>query len=567
MWTTWDPVTTCSTLEKDSPQSPADQSSSTWLIHATDIADDDEFDFSLALETFAAQGEPASAAISVPAPLPVICVHSTARQCFQFPDDPDHFNRLLTNGITGLTAIVPISSLFGDESFAAPHLYRAALAVTSLCAPPSLLDDSPWLSMDAIVNKKQALRHYTISIRSLHAAFPATTAAAFLNSSLQDLFVWFLTRLLLANCDLRLGHLAAWRAHLRAAGRILSAFHGRFMEREHGRQLAWAFARMALLVELQDRDMTVTGTQIMNPGVVSDLASMVERSDSARDRLLVLIRRIGNIELKYRYRLHEASKWVAKMQQIDTALAHWQRCLPPSELPVDTAVQDCVTFAVRSGLEGIANPVDVHPLTFPNALDPHFAAVNYAHFLCARMRSRTRYRLDGTKEAPRDTAATVMHICRIAAGLSASACSRAEAFGHGILPAIAGAYYWTSDPSLQNWIWRWLGEYEAMGAREGIWNVQQTRQLMVFLDEETERRRASQGTWEVVCARIQEEDDVLDEDSGVHDRAIRREERMLLEEGDVSHGSSLASGRCAPFNITLHSNSTGGWATHCFAVV
>ncbi|CAK7241928.1 MAG: hypothetical protein STHCBS139747_003401 [Sporothrix thermara] len=512
--------------------------------------------------------------MSVAPSLPVLCVHSTAQQCFQFPEDPKNFHTLLTDGITGLKAIVSVNTLFGDESFAAPYLYRAALAITALCVPAHPTPNANFFDATAVpghpaaiyARKKQAMHHYTRSIQALHATFPETTAAAFCNHPLQDIFVWFLTRLLLANYDLRLGHLAAWRAHLRAASRILSAFHARFMQRETGRQLAWAFARMALLVELQDCDMAVTGTNIMNPGVASDLSSMVEQSERARDRLLVLIRRIGRIELKYRYRLQEAPKWLAKLQQVDCALSRWQTSLPPSELPVDTGIQDSVSFAVRPNLAGKAQRVDIQPLTFPNAADTHAAAVSYAHFLCARMRARTAYRPDGTKDPPRDTEATVLHICRIAAGLSPEICARSEAFGHGILPAIAGAYYWTTNSSMRNWIWQWLGVYEIMGAREGIWNVQQTRRLMVFLDEEAARRRTAQSTWEIVCARIDENEDLVDEDNGVHECAIRREERLMLEDVSSSADGVLVARRCDPFTVTLHSNSACGWSTETLTV-
>ncbi|KAJ9145099.1 C6 zinc finger domain protein [Pleurostoma richardsiae] len=522
----------------------------------------------------------------LPPTISSVSLHPVARQCFQFPDDPEHFHRLLHDGVNGLTAIVPLAGLIADESFSAPYLYRAALAVTALCASPA---KSAPAGQDGLAlahhmtPEKQALRHYTMSVQALHDTFPKTTVSAFRDCSLQDLLAWFLTRLLLANCDLRLGCLAAWRAHLRAAGRILSACHGRFVQSPKGRQLAHAFARMALLVELQNRDLAVTSLRTMNPGVASELSSMIERSESPRDRLLALIRRVSKIELKYRYRPDLWRKWVRKMGEVDAALADWQRRLPPSELPVDTGVQEVVAFpaSTGSGCGGTAGRravVEVRPLTFPNSVDARTAAVNYSHFLCARMRARTRYRGDGSKEAPRDTEATVLHICRIAAGLSAASCAQAEAFGHGMLPAIGGAYYWTSDPSMRSWIWHWLGGYEeaeagAVGGggrgREGIWNVRQTRRLMVFLDEETERRRAAMGgSWDIIAAAIEEDEESMDEDDGVCDRAVRREQRLMLRGCDDREdgSSSLVMSDRVPFRIVLHSRSADGWATDCLTV-
>ena len=482
-----------------------------------------------------------------------------AYQCFQSPRDPEYYQSVLEDKVKGLATILPLKDFVADDRLSAPHLYSAALALSALNFPD---EESHSPSTDeASSPKRHALRHYATALQTLHSIFPDTAAEAFRDVGLDDLLAWLLTRLVLANFDLRWGLLAAWRAHLRAAGRVLSAWHSRIMSSPKGRPLAHAFARMALLVEMQNDQYSVTNLNNMNPGVASDLASMMELSDSPRDRLLVLIQEVSKLELKFRYRPNLNEKWAMKMEMLEKQLLAWQRRLPASELPVDTGLEEPVAFPPDPSYPSTAAPVDMTPLTFPNSSDPYTAAVNYAHFLCARMRTRTRYFDGADRLQPSDTERTVRHICRIAAGLSPAACGQADAFGHGMMPAIVGAYRWTQNTGIRSWIAGWLSGYEAFGPREGIWNVSQARRLLKFIDAELVRRRRLAGNWDIISARV-EEDDALEDDERVWDCAISRG-FGALDFGDREHFSGKEAEKI-PFRIVLHSRSNQGWATdHC----
>ncbi|KAH7139982.1 hypothetical protein B0J13DRAFT_69453 [Dactylonectria estremocensis] len=475
-------------------------------------------------------------------------------QFFCTPQDTDYIQRLRNGGIDGLTTILPIQDLIVDQGVMAPHCWSAAIAVSALT-----FSKQGFVSTQN--SRYHAIQHYRNAVHSVKRTFPQESPGAFQNVSPGDLLGWFLTRLLLANFDLCRGNLSSWRHHLRIAGRIFSSWHQRILVDSRGRQLAHAFARMALLVELQNGDLALTRVQDMNPGVASQLNTMMEQSESSRDRLLALIRNVSKLEIKFRYQPEKHEKWTQKLELIDAKLAEWQQNLPSSELPVDTGVADAVKFPVSLGSS--MPSLEVTPLTFPNSSNPYTCAVNYAHFLCARMRVRTRYLPNGGKINPPETESTVLYTCRIAAGLSPLGCARANAFGHGMMPALVGAYRWSNNPQARHWIISWLKGYEEEGGREGLWNVQQTRRLLSFLDDEARRRKSMSGCWDIIAARIEDEDDSSDKDSMSSDGSAT--DASFPTQGDLDWSFSPCMA-LNPFRVVVHSRSPDGWATDHYVV-
>ncbi|RSL58063.1 hypothetical protein CEP51_014142 [Fusarium floridanum] len=471
---------------------------------------------------------------------------------FLFSQDSEYCQRLFDNQIRGLSAVLPLKDIFNGDYSAAPHVWSAVLAVSALTLS---IESSPGLITPAMATqKKHALRHYANSLRSLRVKHPQNTPEAFSSLPLQELLDWFLCRLLLANFELGRGNLTLWRAHLRATSRVFSAWHKRIRQVPRGRILAQVFARMALLVELQNEELAVTGLKDMNPGVAHELSTMIQVSTSARDRLLGFIREVGQLELKFRCTPSMFAKWTSKLEILDARLTEWQRCLSPLEMPVDSGVDDPVSFPAQVG---DPDPLQVHPLTFPNAVDPTAAAVNYAHFICTRMRARTRYLENGTKIPPANANSMALYICRIAAGLSPNSCAITEAFGHGMMPAVVGAYWWTTDPQLRRWIANWLQGYDKNGQREGIWNVRQARKLMMFLDGEILQRRTRAEHWNVIAARVKEQEESF---STSQNDILEAELEMNNDDEDPGQGN-------LEFRVVVHSQSESGWATNYYTII
>ncbi|KAL2678676.1 hypothetical protein Neosp_009427 [[Neocosmospora] mangrovei] len=300
---------------------------------------------------------------------------------------------------------------------------------------------------------------------------------------------------------------------------------------------------MALLVELQNEELAVTGIKDMNPGVAHELSAMIQGSME-----------VGQLELKFRCTPSMFAKWTGKLETLDARLTEWQRCLSPLEMPVDTGVDDAVSFPAQAG---DPDPLQVIPLTFPNAADSTAAAVNYAHFICTRMRARTRYLENGTKIPPSNANSMALYICRIAAGLSPNSCAVTEAFGHGMMPAVVGAYWWTTNPQLRRWIVNWLQGYNKNGQREGIWNVRHARKLMMFLDGEILQRRTRAEHWNVIAARVKEQEEPFQ--TGQND-ILEAELDMSSEDEDQGEGNM-------EFRVVVHSQSESGWATNYYTIM
>ncbi|KAJ4305971.1 hypothetical protein N0V88_000761 [Collariella sp. IMI 366227] len=541
-------------------------------------------------------------------------------RCFRFPQDMDYFQRLVEDEVRGFSSILPFWQLIDEEPTTAPHVWSAALAISALTLRRRKAHDTTTTRGGAHSPGEHALWHYANAIRLLGQEFPHASPQAFSGLPASDLRGWLLTRLLLANFDLYRGAIGSWRAHLSDAGRVFSVCHHRIVSSEspaspvsdlrpefskifrssggtlalvpgdhidrdcgagEGRRLVHAFARMALLLEMHNAEFSISRLRGVNPGVAHELSTMVSRSESPRDRLLALIRDIGKVEIKLRSRpaAGEQCRPAGEMEQLDARLALWQRALAPTELPVDTGVEAPVRLGSGAGAGGDELLLAVMPLTFPSAADPYVAAVNYAHFLCARMRARTRYGHGAERIAPPDTEATALHICRIAAGLSPKGYAEADAFGHGMMPAVVGAYRWTVDRRLRAWIEGWLEGYELEGCdREGIWSVRKTMRLQRFLSLEESRRRNQTGLWNIIAATIDEDDD-LDVNAGTSSASLEAGvdgvlitgtgtnsgmgiDPGVLERADCSRAARVLD----PFKVIVHSRTASGWATDHYIV-
>ncbi|CAH0050497.1 unnamed protein product [Clonostachys solani] len=476
-----------------------------------------------------------------------LSMHSALGYRFMsFPQDEKYIMRLQSNQVEGLEPILPIADVLMDETVMTSHCWSAALAVSAITASKFSSTTAECMS--------HASHHYISAMQNLRKAFPPDSLSSMqVSNCTSGLLSWILTHLLLANFDLYRGNLSSWRRHLRTSGRIFSKWHQSILHDRRGRLLASTFARMALLVELQNSDLSLTKVQDMNPGVATHLESMMEGSDSSRDRLLLLIRDVTKTELKFRHRPELQEKWARKMQLIDQKLMDWQKRLPVSELPVDTGIAESVKFQPDPG--STIPPLEVRPLSFPNATNPITSAVNYAHFLCSRMRANTRYTPNGGKSTPPNTDSTVFFICRIAAGLSPRGCAKHNAFGHGIMPALVGSYRWSSDLRIRHWINSWLRAYEDQSCREGLWNVRQARRLVSFLEDESRRRTLTSGCWGIVAARIEDENDPTCDDLS-----------SIEEPYSFFNGNTGEDEKGAPFRVVVHSRCPTGWETDHFII-
>ncbi|CAM1504912.1 Fc.00g025030.m01.CDS01 [Cosmosporella sp. VM-42] len=500
-----------------------------------------------------------------PVPSPTLSAYGhPAFDSFQFSPDTEYYRYICNGSTKGFKTIMPIVDLISDDRLASSHLYSAALAISALSV--SALESSSTDSRDGISSsslpgplaRRHALRHYSTALTSLYREFPRSDRDSFREASMEQLLGWLMTRLLLSNLDLRLGALGAWRAHLRAAGRIISAWHSRISQSAQGRVLIHTFARMALLLEIENEDFAVTKQSTMNPCVAAEFSSMIEHSSSPRDRLLALIRKVSRVEIKYRLQPDQDRKWISKMQNIENKLLEWHKWLPPSELPVDTGIAG----PIPNCSDQQSSPVWLTPLTFPNSSDPYTAAVSYAHFLCARMRSRTLYGPNAELLAPSDAESSILHICRIAAGLDPSGYKQADAYGHGMMPAIVGAYQWSNDERVRSWIIGWLKGYGDFGAREGLWDVDRTRRLMLWIDKN--HKGVAYKEWHLTIARIVEEEgeEVAGDEGLVWDKMAKRAGVSI----DESIETDEKSERHKPFRVVMYTRSKAGPATQYFTV-
>jgi hypothetical protein len=126
-----------------------------------------------------------------------------------------------------------------------------------------------------------------------------------------------------------------------------------------------------------------------------------------------------------------------------------------------------------------------------------------------------------------------------------------------MMPAVVGAYWWTTDPQLRRWIVNWLQGYDKNGQREGIWNVRQARKLMMFLDGEILQRRTRAEHWNVIAARVKEREESFP--TGQND-ILEAELEMSSEDEDQGEGS-------LEFRVVVHSQSESGWATNYYTIV
>ncbi|KAI9731328.1 MAG: hypothetical protein M1834_005231 [Cirrosporium novae-zelandiae] len=446
---------------------------------------------------------------------------------YKFSEDVLYYQYLVDNSTYGLAHILPLKDILKTESVA-PHVYSAALALSALSL--SNLNDS---KSSRLPSRRHALQHSMTALQGVRNNFPSTGFRGCpVTQNLDILISWLLTVLLLANFELQRGFVASWRSHLRAAGSCLGIWCGEFQKRESGRLLIQAFARMSLLLVIYNAEYAATTLDVLPPGLMEHLQELLIDSPLPQDRLLPLIKEVGELEINYRRQPEQEEKWTRKGNKLLAKLDTWQRSLPSSEFPVDDGTRSPLSFPTPSDSQ---QPL-ITPLHFRSS-DPCASACNYANFLCARMRIRTRYPSVIGRIIPPDSEQTVHTICKIAAGISPALCGQANAYSHGMLPAVIGAYRWTTDIHLRKWVIAWLSGYQSV--REGIWNVSRSIRLCSFMDKKYARWDAADEGRELVACRIVDEPDE--------------------EVGDEASDKEKAHTK--PFKVVVHSRGWRGWST------
>lgn len=460
---------------------------------------------------------------------------STSPSGCLFPEGHQYYIHKFNHNSCGLFNILPVPKILEVEKIDA-YAYNASLALAALDCFKRTRNTG-----QGAFSGTQAQHHCVEILQGVRTMLKNSNPSKENQSHNPSYHLsWLLCILLLGNYDLQNGSISKWRYYLRMAGTYLSLWYQEIHNSNSGKLVIQAFARMMLLYKMSTGDCSITSSNDINPGLVVTLADMLASSTSPRDRLLPIIDRVGTLELKYRQSPQLEAKWKRKALKILQELKLWQESLPAEELPVDSGIEVPINYSdLSSEWSDTMTPYALLPLCFPKSVDACTSAVNYAHFLCARMRVRTRYLLVVGRELPKDTEVTSMTICRIAAGVSPDLCGQQYAYDHGMMPAVMGAYRWTSDIRLRQWIHGWLGQYT--DTREGIWSIEKTRRLTVFLDAEYEKR-GGLTQWEIVAVKI-----IDCEGEG----GLEREETE-----DINRA----------FKVMVHSRSRKGWSTEILTV-
>jgi len=416
---------------------------------------------------------------------------------YEFPEDILYYEYSAGNNFHSLSRVLPLQELFKSGPVA-PHVYNAALALAALNL--SSLGSYP---RNPATLRRHAFQHSLKAVQGVRDDLASAEWSRGLArpANADTAISLFATIMLLANFELQRGSLLSWRSHMRGAASCLSTWHKTLSEKPAGMLLIKAFARMSLLLRMYNEEYSVTTPDIMHPRLAHWLNMLLAESSQLQDRLLLLVEEVTNLEINYRQQPELGDRWAQWSASLLAKLVKWRKDLPPSELPVEGDGSAYVTISSTSqDPTGQSSLIRIPALCFPNATDPCTAAVNYATYLCTGMRARTRYLPDIGRVLPPDAEQTALTICRIAAGFSPVLFGQSFTYGYGMLPSVVGAYRWSSNPGLHDWIMNWLAGYK--GSREGIWNVTQSRRLLKHLEREYSKRDKG---WEVVAVRILDE--------------------------------------------------------------
>ncbi|KAL2004324.1 hypothetical protein VTN02DRAFT_3118 [Thermoascus thermophilus] len=426
---------------------------------------------------------------------------------YEFPEDIFYFEYMAGNNFHSLSRVLPLHQLFQLEPVS-PHVYNAALALAAL----NHLSSIGSCPISPATLRRHAFQHSLKAVQGVRDDLAsAEWSRGFSRPANADIAIsLFATIMLLANFELQRGSLLSWRSHMRGAASCLGIWHNTLAERPVGMLLVKAFARMALLLRIYNEEYSVTTPDVMHPRLVDWLNRLLAESSQQQDGLLLLVEEVSQLELNYRQHPELGGTWTQWSTSFLAKLTKWRRDLPSTELPVESEGGAYVTISTA---QGPYSSTRIPALSFPNSSDSCTSAVNYATYLCTSMRARTRYVPDIGRVLPPDAERTALTICRIAAGFSPVQFGQSFTYGYGMLPSVVGAYRWSSNPGLHDWIMAWLAGYQ--GSREGIWNVTQSRRLLKQMEQEYAKRDKG---WELIAVTILDEQQDESSDSEETDR-------------------------------------------------
>ncbi|GFF50897.1 transcriptional regulatory protein moc3 [Aspergillus udagawae] len=439
---------------------------------------------------------------------------------FQFPEDYTYYEYSANGHLSGLSKVLPLSEILKSQAMS-HHVYNAAMALAAL----TMSSFEPY-SRGSINLRRHAFHHNLRAIQGLNAELSSSSApdAASRSWNYDRILSLFATTMLLANFELQRGALLAWRSHMQGAALCLNTGYKQLMQTPAGILLIRSFARMALLLRLYNRDYSVTSPETMPTKLSRWLDLLLKQSSQLRDRMLLLVEEVTALEIQKRQEPELDSFWSSKSSELLCKLDKWRTDVPIDEVPVDD--NNSGAYLTISSSDP-ASLIRVSALVFPNARDPCTSAVNYAAYLCTSMRARTRYLPDSGRIVPPDAERTAITICRIAAGIPPSRFGESFTHSYGMLPSVVGAYRWSTNPGLRNWVKHWLAGYR--GPREGIWNVQQTLKLLATMDN------LPKPGWHFVAMKVIDEPQ---EPSSDLDEAHSNEPFKVVLQARVQNGTS-----------------------------
>lgn len=457
---------------------------------------------------------------------------------FEFSEDYTYFEYSAKGGLSSISRVLPLSELFQSEPVSS-HVYNAALALSAL----SLLTNNPdshSTGTGSMTLRRHAFHHSLKAIQGLQRELAQIQKlGSSSNSSLRadSALSLFATIMLAANFELQRSSMLSWRSHMRGAASCLNATYTELMKKATGMLLIRAFARMALLLRLYNESYSVTTAEYMQPQLVDWLNRLLRESSRLHDRILLLVEEVTALEIQKR--LHpelEDSTWSVKSADLLRRLEEWRNDLRPSDVPVDDNTSGAYLIISSQDMSTTNSPLlfPIPALHFPNSEDPYITAVNYASYLCIRMRARTRYTTSNTVQPP-DTEQTALTICRIAAAHPPSHFGSSFTYGYGMLPSVVGAYRWSANPGLRAWAKHWLTGYRTK--REGIWDVTHTLRLIKLMDERVHPAERGKGGVFVAARTVDEPDEPEDE---------------------LGIGEGAGGGGRRPFKIVLRTRGVGG---------
>lgn len=411
---------------------------------------------------------------------------------FEFPEDYTYFEYSAGGSFSSISRVLPLAELFQSEPVS-PNVYNAALALAALT-----LSNSESYPTSSMTLRRHAFHHSLKAVQGLQNELAQTGKLGGSSNSLRahTALSLFATIMLAANFELQRGSIPSWHSHMRGAASCLNAAYTVLMRKATGVLLIRAFARMALLLRLYNEAYSVTTPEFMPPQLANWLNRLLRESSRLHDRILLLVEEVTALEIQKRAHPALGAAWDFKSADLLRRLEEWRSDLSPSDFPVDDHTTGAYLTISSSSEQEFSTLLRIPALHFPNSRDPCESAVNYASYLCSRMRTRTNYPNTTTntttpgadREFPPDTEQTALTICRIAAGNPPSNFGSSFTYSYGMLPSVVGAYRWSSNPGLRSWAKHWLTGYRS--TREGIWNVHHTLKLIALMDQQPQQQRA-----------------------------------------------------------------------------